>query len=323
MSDSVSRRQFLQTTALAAGALAIGTACQQVSSPNGAPSASAAATAQPKPAPAPAAPPKRTASDIVTLGNTGLKTSRLGLGLGSNNGATQAAMGAAGFNAFIKHAFDNGITLLDTAQNYRTFSMLGAAIKGLPREKICIQCKIEQPNNVLATIDNHRKTFNTDYVDSMLVHIQYRANWVDTWKKAMDDFNAAQDKKWILTKGVSCHSLPALRASIEDNFTQLHLVRVNQLGYRIDSEQQVSWGNNGNPIDPVMTEIKKIADKNRAIVGMKIFGNGEMKSDEDREKCARFAMDCPHIHSVIIGFANIAELDKGIALINKVLVPAA
>jgi predicted aldo/keto reductase-like oxidoreductase len=200
--------------------------------------------------------------------------------------------------------------------------MLGAAIKGLPREKIFIQSKIEQPNNITGIIDNHRKTFNTDYIDSMLVHIQYRANWVDTWKKAMDDFNTAKEKKWILTKGVSCHSLPALRASIEDTFTQLHLVRVNPQGYRIDSEQQVSWGGNGNDVNPVMTEIKKIKEKNRAIVGMKIFGNGEMRTDEDREKSARFAMDCKEIDAVIIGFANIAELDKGIALIDKVLVPA-
>lgn len=138
--------------------------------------------------------------------------------------------------------------MFDTPGNYFTFAMMGPAIKGLPREKIFIQSKIEQPNNVLATIDNQRKTINTDYVDSMLVHLQFRENWVDAWKRALEDYQAAQEKKWIKARGVSCHSLPALRASVTTDWTQIHLVRANPQGsastangrYRIPAAQMTS-----------------------------------------------------------------------------------
>jgi 1-deoxyxylulose-5-phosphate synthase len=299
-SEHLSRRQFLEQAALAAGALVLG---------------SSRAPGQP----APAAAAKRTASDMVPLGNTGMKVSRLGIGLGSSNGNIQAAGGQEKFNGFIKHAFDQGITMFDTAGNYRTFSMMGPAIKGLPREKIFLQSKIEQPNNILDTIDNQRKVFNTDYVDSMLVHIQIRENWVETWKRAMDDFSAAQDKKWIKARGVSCHSLPALRASITSDWTQVHLVRVNPQGVRIDGEQQTQDSMGVNDIKPVVAELKKIKEKKRGVIGMKVFGNGQFRAEADREKSLRFAMSLPEIDAVVIGFSSIDEMDQGIKLMNKVL----
>ena len=222
----------------------------------------------------------------------------------------------------IKHAFDQGITMFDTAANYNTYRMMGPAIKGLPRDKFFIQSKIEQPDNILGKIDDHRKTFDTDYVDSMLVHIQYRANWLDTWKRSLDDYNAAIEKKWIKARGVSCHSLPALRASTADDWTQIHLVRVNPQGFRMDSERQISDTTRVNDIQPVLAELKKMREKKRGVIGMKIFGDGQMRTDAEREKSIKFAMDMPEVDSIIIGFASIAQMDIGIKMMNKVLAEA-
>jgi 1-deoxyxylulose-5-phosphate synthase len=302
-SEHLSRREFLGKVALAAGAAVMaGTASCQVSGT--APTIAAA---------------KRTASDLVPLGNTGLKVSRLGIGLGTSNGQIQAAGGQEKFNGFIKHAFDQGITMYDTAGNYATFRMMGPAIQGLPREKIFLQSKIEQPNNVLDTIDAQRKTFNTDYVDNMIVHLQYRADWVETWKRALDDFKTAQEKKWIKARGVSCHSLPAMRASIATDWTQVHLVRVNPQGIRIDTERQINDTNGVNDITPVLPELKKMREKQRGVIGMKVFGNGQFRTEVEREKSLRFAMAMPEIDAVIIGFSSIEEMDQGIKLMNRVL----
>jgi 1-deoxyxylulose-5-phosphate synthase len=304
-SKHLSRRRFLEQAALAAGGLVFASARGLGQAPTAAGPAVTAA--------------KRTASDIVPLGNTGLKVSRLGIGLGSSNGSVQAAGGQEKFNGFIQHAFDQGITMFDTAANYRTFSMMGPAIKGLPREKIFLQSKIEQPDNILDKIDSQRKAFNTDYVDSLLVHIQFRENWVETWKQAMDDFQAAQEKKWIMARGVSCHSLPALRAGVAADWTQVHLVRVNPQGIRTDTEQQVIEARGANDIKPVLAELKKIKEKNRGVIGMKIFGGGQFVTEADRAQALRFAMSMPEVDSVIIGFKSVDEMDEGIKLMNRVL----
>jgi len=263
---------------------------------------------------------KRTAVDQVTLGKTGIKLSRLGFGTGSDNGHAQTALGRDGFTKLIHYAYDQGITYIDTAQAYATFDWIGDAIKGLPREKLFIQSKVPgKPDDVLATIDRHRKTFNTDYIDSLLVHCMTRDTWTDQWKRVMDAFNEAKEKKWIRAKGVSCHSLPALRAATASDWTEVHLVRVNPQGSHTDGEVADWSGSIHHDISPVMQEIKTTHAKGRGVIGMKIIGNGSFTDPADREKSIRFAMACKEIDAVVIGFTSTQQIDEAIERMNRAL----
>jgi len=297
----LSRREFIQTSALAGAALlapwpvlAEGDAPAQV----------------------------RTATDQVSLGKTGIKLSRLGIGTGSSSGHEQAALGKDGFVDLVHYAYDHGITYIDTAQAYATFNWMGDAIKGLPREKLFIQSKVPgKPEDVLASIDHHRKTFNTDYVDSLLIHCMVEGQWTDDWKRIMDGFNEAKEKKWISAKGVSCHSLPALRAATTSDWPDVHLVRINPQGKRMDGMAEEVW-NNSDPthdVAPVMAEIKNMHAKGRGVIGMKIIGNGQFVKPEDREKSIRFAMSCKEIDAVVIGFTKRDQIDEAIERINRAL----
>jgi predicted aldo/keto reductase-like oxidoreductase len=299
--DGLNRRQFLKTSTALAGTVMLSPWAL----------ADSGAAAGPKAI--------RTATDQVTLGKTGIKLSRLGFGTGSNNGYIQTADGQKAFANLIHYAYDRGITYIDTAQAYQTFDWIAYAIKGLPREKLFIQSKVDgRPADVLAVIDNHRKTFGTDYVDSLLVHCMTSGQWTDNWKRVMDAFNEAQQRKWIRAKGVSCHSLPALRAAVDSDWTEVHLVRVNPQGVYTDSESNF-WGRRSHDIAPVMQQIKVMHEKGRGVIGMKICGNGTFTSPADREKSIRFAMSCREIDAVVIGFKSPQEIDEAIERINRAL----
>ena len=298
--NCLSRRQFLERSAAATSALLMG---------------SYAALARPA--------AKRTAVDQVALGKTGLKLSRLGFGTGSNSGQVQRELGQEGFNRLIRYAYDQGITYLDCAQSYRTFEWISGAIKGLPREKLFIQSKIPgKPEKVLEAIDHHRKVFNMDYVDSMLIHCMVKEGWTDDYERIMDAFDQAKDKKWIRAKGVSCHSLPALRAATVSPWTEVHLVRVNPQGNHIDGMEQ-TWDRPGHDIAPVLTELATMRAKGRGVIGMKIIGNGEFTQAEDREKSIRYAMSRPELDAVVIGFKSTSEIDEAIKRMNSALAEAA
>lgn len=270
-----------------------------------------------------ASPSKRTATDQVPLGKTGLKISRLGFGSGSNSGNVQYALGKEGFTKLIHYAFERGITYIDCAQSYRTFEWIGDAVKGLPREKLFLQSKIPgKPEKVMETIDSHRKAFNSDYIDSLLIHCMVKDMWTDEYKRIMDAFDEAKDKKIIRAKGVSCHSLPALRAASASAWTDVHLVRVNPQAKHIDGMGQ-TWNESGTDISPVIQEIKNMHAKGRGIIGMKIIGNGDFTQPEDREKSIRFAMSCREIDSVVIGFKNPGEIDEAIERMNRALAETA
>jgi predicted aldo/keto reductase-like oxidoreductase len=293
---NLNRRQFIERTTALAGGLLL-TSCSTFSSKSA----------------------KRTAVDQVALGKTGRKLSRLGMGTGSNGGQIQHELGQDGFNRLVRYAYDQGITYFDCAQAYQTFGWLGGAIKGLPREKLFIQSKIGgKPENILDAIDHHRKVFDTDYVDSMLVHCMVKDGWTDEWKRIMDGFNEAKEKRWILAKGVSCHSLPALRAATASDWTEVHLVRVNPQGKHIDGMEQ-TWNHPGHDLAPVLEQMQTMRAKGRGVIGMKIIGNGEFTNSEDRELSIRYAMSRPEIDAVVIGFKNTAEVDEAIQRMNSAL----
>jgi predicted aldo/keto reductase-like oxidoreductase len=297
----ISRRHFLQTTSLAGAAMLAPWAAPDLQAGAGVSS-------------------RRTATDQVPLGKTGIRLSRLGIGTGSSSGHEQTALGKEDFNRLIRYAYDQGITYIDTAQGYSTFEWIAGAIKGLPREKLFIQSKVGgRPEDVLAAIDRHRKVFDTDYIDSLLVHCMTKEHWTDDWKRIMDGFDEAKEKKWIRSKGVSCHSLPALRAAAESDWTEVHLVRVNPQGQHTDGEEQEVWNVSQHDISPVMAQIKTMRAKGRGVIGMKIIGNGDFKDPAEREKSIRYAMACKEIDAIVIGFTHSEQIDEAIERINRAL----
>jgi 1-deoxyxylulose-5-phosphate synthase len=298
------RRQFIQTSAALAGAALF--------SPWAISDSRAAAQAV-----------KGTAIDQVTLGKTGLKLSRLGFGTGAQ-GDSQRVLGKDNFIKLVHYAYDHGITYLDCAERYQTFDWMGDVIKGLPREKLFIQSKVPgQPADVLAAIDKHRKNFDTDYIDSLLIHCTSTATWTDDFKRVMDGFDQAKEKKWIRAKGVSCHNLPALRAGAASDWTEVHLVRVNPQGKFTDGESGPGFSPQTTfDIAPVMEQVKIMHSKGRGVIGMKLIGNGLFTDPADREKAIRYAMACKDIDAVVIGFTSTQQVDEAIERINRALAEA-
>lgn len=262
---------------------------------------------------------KRTATDIVTLGKTGLKMSRMGIGTGSNGGQVQAALGQDGFNKLVRYAYDKGIRYFDCAQNYKTFGWVGDAIKDFPRDQIFLLSKIGgNPEKPAEVIDNQLKNYKTDYIDCLLVHCAVKDSWTDDVKRLMDAIDEAQQKGKIRAKGVSCHSLPALRVAAKSDWVQANLVRVNPQAKHTDGETP-KWDAPGTEIAPVMELVKQMHANGHGIIGMKIIGNGDFTQAEDREKSVRFAMAQKEINAVVIGCKSPAEIDEAIERINNAL----
>lgn len=296
--DRITRRKFLKGTAVMAGT-ALLSSCSSW----------------------PFAKRKLTATDQVTLGNTGLKMSRLGIGTGSKGGSIQRALGADGFNRLIHYAYDQGITYIDTAESYRTHTMVREAIKDLPREKLFIQSKMPGvPEKPLEVLDRYRKELGVDYIDSLLTHCGVTANWDDERRRVLDALEEAKDKKIIRAHGISCHSLPALTRAAKLEWVDVNLVRINPQGVHMDTPAE-EWNatSNKSHLPPVLKQIKIMRQNNHGVIGMKIIGNGDFTDPEDREKSIRFTMQSGLTDAVVIGFKSPAEIDEAIMRINRAL----
>src|SRR5208283_2442340 len=83
-------------------------------------------------------PAKFAASDIVTLGSTGIKTSRLAMGtgtVGSGHHSHQTALGVKGLSDLLLNGYDHGLRFFDAADSYGSHPHVAEAIKHVPRDK--------------------------------------------------------------------------------------------------------------------------------------------------------------------------------------------
>ncbi len=299
----ISRRQFIQRTAvLAGGAFLSPLAFQALAEKS-----------------------RRTAVDQVTLGKTGLKLSRLGIGTGTNSGEVQRSLGHEAFNRLIRYAYDQGITYIDTAESYRTHEWVREAIKGLPREKLFIQTKMGGvPEKPLEVLDRFRKELNVDYIDSLLTHCAVSKTWDTERKRLMDAFEEAKQKKIIRAHGASFHSVPALTRSAELDWMDVHLIRINPQGAHMDTPTE-NWNakSDVSHVPAVLEQIRTVRRKGHGIIGMKLIANGDFTKPEDREKSIRFAMQSSLLDAVVIGFKSTAEVDEAIQRINSALAETA
>lgn len=303
---NVNRRDFLKTSAVAAGAVLV--APSFVSAEDQAPQKKI-----------------RTAADQVELGKTGVMLSRLGFGTGTSSGNIQRALGHEGFNSLIRHAYDKGVTYFDTAESYQTHSWLKEALKGLPREKIFIQTKmpgwgIKNADEAFAKIEKYLTELGTDYIDALLIHCQTAKDWDTKMAHVMEAMSKAREKKMIRIHGVSTHSLPAIRTAVASDWVQTLLVRLNPQGHITDTEEE-TWNSPSSVkfIPEVVNQVKSAASKGKGLIAMKLIGEGNFKKAEDRQKAMNFVMAIEGINSAVVGFKSTAEVDESIECMNSAL----
>jgi predicted aldo/keto reductase-like oxidoreductase len=261
----------------------------------------------------------RTATDIVTLGKSGMKVTRLAFGTGSNNGHVQAALGQQEFTRIIRYAYDRGIRFFETAESYATPAMLGVALKGIPRESYQLMNKVTTDEGVdpRQRFDEMRRISQTEYFDIMLLHWQHTPNWVARTGRWQDGILEAQSKKTILTRGASVHGLPALRQVPGNQWLEVAMIRMNHNGTRMDGPIPDD-GNPGN-VPEVVAHVKQVKSEGMGVISMKLIGDGTFTRHEDRQAAMRFAFNNAGVDCVTVGFKHTREIDEAIDNLNIAL----
>ena len=268
------------------------------------------------------APAKRSATDWVPLGNSGVQVTRLAFGTGTMGGRVQRELGQEQFTRLVRHAYDRGIRFFETADSYRGMpQMLATALKGLPRDSYRLMTKFSWYRDMTdpkATIDRLRSDLGSEYLDILLIHCVRSPGWPGELERLRDEFAAAKAKKVILSHGASCHGLQPLRAFPGNKWLDVALLRVNHSGVKMDSMQTRDTEDLGD-VNEVASHVKKIHAQGTGVLGMKLIGEGRFASPEDREAALKFAVGLGAVDSVTIGYKSTAEIDEAIERMNRVL----
>ena len=263
----------------------------------------------------------RSASDVVTLGQSGIRVTRLAFGTGSDNGQVQAALGQQQFNRLVAYAYDHGIRFFETAEAYMTPGMLGEALKPYPRDSYQLMTKVttDEGADPAKRFDEMRRTHKMEYFDIMLLHWQHTADWMSTTKRWQDGVQQAQAQKIVRARGASVHGLPALRQMPGNPWVEVALMRVNHNGTRMDGPTYEDRTYPDN-VGEVVQHFKQVKSDGKGVIGMKLIGGGAFhNSGDDRQKAMRFAFRNAGVDCATVGFKSTAEIDEAIHNMNMAL----
>ena len=244
------------------------------------------------------------ATDTRTLGQSGVKVSMVGMGtgsVGSEQSSNQLRLGLKEFTRVVRHALDHGVTLFDVADQYGSHVFLREALKGVPRDKYQIQTKTHARDERIAKshLERYRLELGVEYIDIMLLHCMTEGDWVAKHTGAMNYLRKAKEQGMIRTHGTSCHGMTSLRTIAKEPFVEVDLARINPFGLQMDDQ---------NP-DEVASQLQEMHDAGKGVVGMKILGEGQIKTPEKIDQSLSFVLGLGTVDAFIVGFESTDQVD--------------
>ncbi len=244
-------------------------------------------------------PKKFSASDTVTLGSTGIKTSRLAMGtgtVGSGHHSHQTALGVKGLSDLLLNGYDHGLRFFDSADSYGSHPHVAEALKIVPRDKVTVLTKswARDAAGMRADLDRFRRELGTDYLDVCLMHCLSEADWTDRYRGVMDVLSEAKRKGVIRAHGCSCHTIEALRAAAKSPWVEIDLARINPVGAYMDADPAT-----------VVSVLQEMKAAGKAVVGMKILGQGTLRERQDEG--IKYALSLGVLDAFTMGAESKAE----------------
>jgi aryl-alcohol dehydrogenase-like predicted oxidoreductase len=283
---NVSRRKFLESTALAGASALMGAEID-----------------------------RKTGMPVRLLGRTGARVSILAFGCGSRFLQYKDPDKAA---EALDKAFEQGITYYDTSDDYgdgESERRLGQAMKSR-RDQVWIATKVSvrKGDDAMRRIERSLKNLGMDRVD--LIHMHSLTTDADLAAiEAPDGVLKAlyklRDQKVCRAIGVTSHTDPfVLRKCIERNDLDCTQMALNAA--------RMGNASGAHPLPPGADSFENIAlpaalKKNMGVTAMKIFGQDKLSSAAPAEDLIRYSMSLP-VAAAVIGMPKLEYLERNVAV---------
>ena len=262
--------------------------------------------------------PAATTIDMVKLGNTGITVPRVALGTGSGGWKKESNQTRLGMKKFVElsqYAYDKGIKFFDTADMYGSHTYVREALKVIPRDKVTILTKVMTYDNegwyktepFQTSLDRFRKEIGTEYFDIFLLHCMTNGQWPTEYRKYMEELSKAKEKGIVKTVGISCHDMDAMIEAANNPWVDVLLARINHQGPEMD----------GTP-EKVMKVLETARKNGKGVIGMKVFGMGELVKDDQREKSLNYVIRSGNVHCMTLGLESKEQVDDAVSRVMRI-----
>ncbi len=134
-----------------------------------------------------------------------------------------------------------------------------------------------------------------------------KPGWDQQMGPYMDVLNDAKAKGQIKAVGCSCHDLGAMKTAAACPWVDVMLARINMKGGK-----EVMMDGSREEVEAVLRTARA---NGKAIIGMKIFGEGRLANE--RDACMKYAQGSGLLDAMTIGFHKPEQIDDVLQLMHK------
>ncbi len=260
-------------------------------------------------------------TDLVPLGKTGIRVTRLAQGTGFNgynHTSAHTRQGKAAFDRLLRRSLDQGIRFIDMADLYGSHEFVKDVIRGLPRDRFALLTKlwprketwVTPSGGAKAEIDRYRRELGVERIDVCLIHCMQDDRWPTEYARIRDDLSELKQKGVVRAVGVSCHDFGALQVAASHPWVDVIFARINHKGgkeYACDASA-----------DEVSRVLKTARANGKAVVGMKIFGAGKLVQPEEKDASLKFVFTNGLVDAITVGMLKPEEVDDTLKRMSRI-----
>ena len=254
---------------------------------------------------------KFSAWDEVSLGKTGIRTSRLGFGTGvsahNRSSGILRRNGRDGAVKLLRAAYERGIRFFDTADSYGTHDVIREALAPFPRASYTVCTKYwyqrggipeADHTDVETSVDRFLRELGTDYIDILQIHCVSQADWPTALLPHMEGLERCKEAGKIRAHGCSFHGGSSLPKAPETTWLDVAHVQINPFGRSM-----------GLHPDRALEIVRKLKAAGKGVVGMKILGVGSLAKEGKIDESLSWVLRNDAADVLDVGFLSLAEID--------------
>jgi L-galactose dehydrogenase len=289
----------------------------------------------------------------TTLGRTGLRVSRIGLGGGGHSrlGRTSGRSEAESIDV-VRRALECGVNIIDTAEAYRTETIVGKALRGIDREGVVISSKKSMrqdhtvtPAELRAGLEASLRRLATEYLDIYHLHGLAAGQYDHALGALVPEMLRLKEEGKIRAVGVTevfdldrGHQM--LQRALKDDCWEVIMVGFNMLN-QSGRERVIETAIRKNigvlcmfAVRDALSRPEKLKEIVRELLESGQLDSHEIDADDPLgfllsetdapnlvDAAYRFCRDEPGMHVVLSGTGDVAHFDQNMASFERPPLP--
>ncbi len=254
----------------------------------------------------------------VTLGNTGLQVSRLGIG--TDVLRDQMPDPIERETEVLLAAWGLGINLIDTDRWYRTYPAIAKALPQMVREDLVLITKTYEKTaeGALNDVCYALETMQCDYIDVFLLHAIDSEEQYRSVAGALEGLQTALQRGWIRHIGLSTHAVPMAQQASQYAEIEVVLAALNVAGksmHKTGTREEMEQA------------LRRCRAAGQGVYIMKPFARGRLIDDENKdeqlqpeqvEPALAYLYAQPYVDAVIPGMRTVQQVSQCAEIVERI-----